>query len=50
MNIRPPGVKEDWDDHSVEMQAMIIAYDQTASYDEQEWEAAISGAKMANKL
>ena len=28
LKIRPPGVKENWDDCSVEIQAAVIAYNQ----------------------
>jgi hypothetical protein len=32
------------------MQALILAYDQIVTHDEQEWEAAMAGAKMEKKL
>ena len=50
LGIRPPGVKESWDDHAVEMQSIILAYDQVASHDESEWEASVAGVQMTKKL
>jgi hypothetical protein len=44
--VRPPGVKETWDDCGVFTQAMILAFDQICSSDEKSWQTALAGAKM----
>jgi hypothetical protein len=46
LGIRPPEVKESWDDCSVCTQALILAFDQVASHDEAEWESQLAGARM----
>ena len=46
LGILPPGVKPAWDDCPVETQALIVAFDQTRSYDESEREARLMGARM----
>ena len=45
LGIRPPGVKASWDECGLETQALIVAFDQTRSYDESEWEAQLAGAR-----
>lgn len=46
LGIRPPGVPSSWDECGVVIQAHILAYDQIASHDELEQEAALAGAKL----
>lgn len=41
-------MKEAWDDCGVETQALIIAFDQTATYDEEQWQAKLAGAKTSD--
>jgi len=38
LGIRPPEVKSAWDDNGVQIQAMILAYDQIRDHDEHERE------------
>jgi hypothetical protein len=40
-------VNEAWDDCGVEAQALIIAFDQIATYDEEQWQAKLAGAKTS---
>ena len=49
VGILPPGVKPAWDDCSVETQALIVAFDQTRSYDESEREARLMGARTPHE-
>jgi hypothetical protein len=44
--VRPPGVPACWDDCGVWTQALILAFDQTASHDEEERAAQLAGARM----
>jgi hypothetical protein len=37
-------VKEAWDDCGLEAQLLIVAFDQTATYDEEQWQAKLAGA------
>jgi len=46
LGILPPGVQPKWEDNGVQMQAMILAYDQTCSHDETERDAQLAGARM----
>jgi hypothetical protein len=39
-------MKQSWDECGLETQALIVAFDQIASYDEQEREAQLLGARM----
>jgi hypothetical protein len=45
LGIRPPGVKPSWDENGVEAQALIVAYHQTRSYDDDERDARLIGAR-----
>jgi hypothetical protein len=46
VGIRPPGVPASWDDCGVVMQALILAFDQTASHEEAECAMQSIGARM----
>ena len=46
LGIRPPGVKESWEDCGVLAQSMILAFDQIMTHDEDEREAHLVGARM----
>lgn len=37
-------MKEAWDDCGLEAQLLIVAFDQTATYDEEQWQAKLAGA------
>lgn len=50
LGVRPPGVKESWDECGLEAQALMIAFEQISSYDELEQEAALAGAKIERNL
>lgn len=39
-------MKVSWDDCGLEAKAMALAYDQVATHDEQEREAALAGVKL----
>ena len=44
LGIRPPGVKPSWDECGLEERALILAFDQTRTFDCQEREAQLLGA------
>jgi hypothetical protein len=46
VGIRPPGVPQHWDDCGVVAQALILAFDQTCSHEEDERAAQMVGARM----
>ena len=46
LGILPPGVQPKWEDNGVQMQAMILAYDQTCLHDESERDAQMARAGM----
>lgn len=43
--VKPPGVKDRWEDCDVQTQARLIAFDQLANHDDVEWQKKLAGAK-----
>lgn len=44
VGILPPGVDPDWHNNGVQMQALILAFDQVCQHDEDEHRAAMARA------
>lgn len=43
--VKPPGVKDRWEDCDVQTQARLIAFDQLAGHDETELQVKLAGGK-----